>query len=161
MSFREPSRIRDFLLYKRSRSLHRPVPFCHLRLFLYPKRNISEGDFSWLESLKPSVNKMKFSQLIGVTSTSGRRAKVCSKYCAALSPANPPPAMTTLVSSSQVASYSNVETDSSAVLAFASLVTALLSLHCYSFERRVSRLTPGANLVEIEPKEANKKYTHN
>jgi hypothetical protein len=36
----------------------------------------------------------------------------------------------------------------------------LVDLHCYSFERRVSRLTPGANLVEIESKEANKKYTH-
>ena len=34
------------------------------------------------------------------------------------------------------------------------------NLHYYALERRVSRLTLGANLVEIEPKEANKKYTH-
>ena len=42
----------------------------------------------------------------------------------------------------------------------ASFVTALLNLHYYAFDRRVSRLTLGANLIEIEPKEANKKYTH-
>jgi len=68
--------------------------------------------------------------------------------------------MTTLVFFVSGCELLKVETDSSALLAFASLVTALLNLHCYSFERRVSRLTPGANLVEIEPKEANKKYTH-
>src|SRR5437762_13127853 len=43
------------------------------------------------------VNRIKFSRLISVTSTSSRRASVLSRYIAALSPANPPPAMTTLV----------------------------------------------------------------
>src|SRR6266566_2868656 len=43
------------------------------------------------------VNKMKFSRLISVTSTSARRASVLSRYIAALSPANPPPKITMLV----------------------------------------------------------------
>ena len=38
----------------------------------------------------------------------------------------------------------------------ASFVTALLNLHYYAFDRRVSRLTAGANLVRIKPKQANK-----
>src|SRR5437762_3544729 len=38
----------------------------------------------------------------------------------------------------------------------ASFVTALLNLYYYAFARRVSRLTAGANLVRIKPKQANK-----
>src|SRR6266550_8345282 len=40
---------------------------------------------------------MKFSRLISVTSASALRASVLSRYIAALSPANPPPKIRTLV----------------------------------------------------------------
>src|SRR5437762_12327417 len=42
------------------------------------------------------VNRIKFSRLISVTSTSARRARPLSKYFAAYSPAKPLPAMTIL-----------------------------------------------------------------
>src|SRR5437899_12301202 len=48
-------------------------------------------------SCRLGVNKMKFSRLTSVTSMSLRRASLLSRYLAAYNPANPPPAITTLV----------------------------------------------------------------
>jgi hypothetical protein len=41
--------------WPKPRSLRGPVPFCHLRLFFSPKRNISGVLFSWVEPLNRGI----------------------------------------------------------------------------------------------------------